>query len=180
MNEPIQNSDSIKTENSALDWAHRTQATDAVLDQLRALSFVRRRRQRRWCAAGCALGIAFVAVLALTRSGDVTPRATQSFEVETEVATAALAIVKQHLPMQQHLPDGSVVELRDAAEVLVVEFSEALRRVALHQGAAHFAVEPDPERPFEVVADGVTVRAVGTAFCVDLSQESVRGAEVSP
>jgi len=173
MSEPSNDSPSLEgnTPPSVFDWAQRAQATDAVLDQLRALSLARRHRRRRLYAASCALGLACIAALALSRLGEVVPRAMPRFEAE--VATAEPAIVRQHLPERQHLPDGSVVELREGAQVLVVEFSETLRRVVLRQGAAHFLVEPDPGRPFEVVADGVSVRAVGTAFCVDLSQVSV-------
>jgi transmembrane sensor len=75
-------------------------------------------------------------------------------------------------PPKQLLPDGSVVELKDAA-VIAVEFTDAIRRVILRQGEAHFQVAKNPARPFVVVAGGLEVRAVGTAFCVQLGSGAV-------
>lgn len=75
-------------------------------------------------------------------------------------------------PTQQTLPDGSVVEFKGSARI-GVEYTAALRRVVLREGEAHFAVEKDPARPFVVSAGGVEVRAVGTAFSVQLGSTSV-------
>lgn len=70
------------------------------------------------------------------------------------------------------LADGSVVELNRGAEI-TVEFTPAERRVRLVRGEAHFAVAKNPLRPFIVRANGVDVRAVGTAFDVRLETGSV-------
>ena len=75
-------------------------------------------------------------------------------------------------PSRQTLPDGSVVELRDGADISV-DFSGPLRRVTLVRGEAHFAVAKDFTRPFVVTAAGVSVRAVGTAFAVQMSAATV-------
>ncbi|MGP0630121.1 FecR family protein [Nitrospina sp. 32_T5] len=61
------------------------------------------------------------------------------------------------------LADGSTVYL-DTDSALSVEFSPQARRLVLDRGCALFVVAKDMERPFEVVADGGTVRALGTAF----------------
>jgi transmembrane sensor len=61
------------------------------------------------------------------------------------------------------LTDGSMVYL-DAESALSVNFSPQLRRLVLHRGRALFVVTADKHRPFEVVAAGGTVRALGTAF----------------
>lgn len=68
------------------------------------------------------------------------------------------------------LPDGSVVELKDGSRINL-EFSAAERRVHLI-GEAHFQVAKNPT-PFVVVAGGVALRAVGTAFNVRLDADTV-------
>lgn len=70
------------------------------------------------------------------------------------------------------LPDGSIVELNAGAEI-AVEFEAALRRVRLVRGEVHFRVEKDALRPFVVEAGTVRVRAVGTAFTVQLQPQKV-------
>jgi transmembrane sensor len=71
-----------------------------------------------------------------------------------------------------HLPDGSTVELNAGAQV-VEGFTPGERRVRLVAGEAHFTVTKDPARPFIVDANGVAVRAVGTAFAVRLVDAAV-------
>lgn len=63
------------------------------------------------------------------------------------------------------LSDGSVVIL-NTASAISVDFSERQRVIRLHNGEAHFKVAADPTRPFDVVASGGRVRALGTAFDV--------------
>ena len=68
-------------------------------------------------------------------------------------------------PNIQTLPDGSTVELNSSAEI-VLDFTPTMRGVRLVRGEALFMVRKDAGRPFVVTANGVTVRAVGTAFAV--------------
>lgn len=68
-------------------------------------------------------------------------------------------------PERLTLGDGSVVELNHGGRI-ETEFTPELRRVRLVRGEAHFTVTKNPARPFVVEADGVTVRAIGTAFDV--------------
>jgi len=63
------------------------------------------------------------------------------------------------------LSDGSTVILNTASS-LSVDFSEKQRVIRLHGGEAYFKVAADAARPFEVVASGGRVRALGTAFDV--------------
>lgn len=70
------------------------------------------------------------------------------------------------------LPDGSVVELK-AGAAMVVEFTADERRVRLSRGEALFSVAKNPVRPFTVAAGAVQVRAVGTAFNVRLHSAAV-------
>ena len=70
------------------------------------------------------------------------------------------------------LPDGSTVQLNTASQ-LKVDYSEGQREVRLLQGEAYFKVAPDKARPFLVYAGENLVRAVGTAFTVQVKQQGV-------
>jgi len=83
----------------------------------------------------------------------------------------ALAATAQPDPVRR-LPDGSVVELNAGAEISVHYEADA-RRVTLVKGEAFFRVAKDPARPFYVEAHGVVVRAVGTAFSVQMQKSAV-------
>jgi transmembrane sensor len=86
----------------------------------------------------------------------------------------AVAAPRSYLRVNERmaLPDGSRVELKDGTRI-AVQYSETERRVVLHGGEAHFSVWKDVARPFVVVAAGVEVRAVGTAFNVRLGEKQV-------
>ena len=75
-------------------------------------------------------------------------------------------------PRQVALTDGTIVHLNTGGAV-VERFSPGERRVILTRGEAHFAVTKNPARPFVVVAGNVEVRAVGTAFNVNLQSAAV-------
>jgi transmembrane sensor len=70
------------------------------------------------------------------------------------------------------LPDGSFVTLNTNSSV-DVHFTADERRVRLLRGEAHFEVAKNPARPFVVVATGVAVKAVGTAFSVRVKSSAV-------
>jgi len=71
------------------------------------------------------------------------------------------------------MPDGSVVEL-NSNTLARVEYSRESRAIRLERGEAYFKVSHDSRRPFWVVADDSWVRAVGTAFNVDIRPSGVR------
>lgn len=75
-------------------------------------------------------------------------------------------------PERVTLDDGSVVELNTGAKI-DVQFSAAERRVRLVQGEAHFNVAKNPARPFVVASGKISVRAVGTAFSVAMSDHEI-------
>ncbi|MFA6445570.1 MAG: FecR domain-containing protein, partial [Sterolibacterium sp.] len=129
-------------------------------DVLRELDRFSHRRKRRRVGAAVA-GLAMLLAVGFVWRGQH-PSAVPS--------SSATAVVL--LPSRQTLPDGSVVELRDGARI-AVDFSGVLRRVALRQGEAHFQVTKDRDRAFVVVAGVVEVRAVGTAFSVQLGESAV-------
>jgi len=125
------------------------------------LAPARNRRLRRFVpialglAAAVVLGLGFLRSRAVPDSGPAT-------------AAAALALIERRT-----LSDGSVLELNRGA-VVTGRFTAQERRVALERGEAHFKVAHDAARPFMVEAGGVTVRAVGTAFTVQLDPTRVR------
>lgn len=75
-------------------------------------------------------------------------------------------------PERLTLEDGSIIELNAGAKV-AVKFTPEERLVLLERGEAHFTVAKNPARPFIVRADKFVVRAVGTAFSVQLNREAV-------
>jgi transmembrane sensor len=93
-------------------------------------------------------------------------------EPRSAVASVPSAAAVIRSPETRTLPDGSIVELRPGAEI-ALEFGPAERRLMLQAGEAHFAVRSDPARPFVVMAAGVAVRAVGTAFAVSRTSHTV-------
>lgn len=112
----------------------------------------------RWLALGLAAVLAFsVWFVALPGSRE---RA-QAF------APGQIAMIEQRT-----LDDGSVVALNRGAEI-AVQFTASERRVRLVRGEASFEVAKNKARPFIVSAEGVDVRAVGTAFNVRLGRTAV-------
>ena len=73
----------------------------------------------------------------------------------------------------RRLPDGSIVELKPGAEIAVHYEQADARRVTLVRGEAFFRVAKDATRPFFVESQGITVRAVGTAFSVQAQAAAV-------
>lgn len=71
------------------------------------------------------------------------------------------------------LEDGTVAELRGKDSDIRVLFSSTERRVILLGGEAYFEVVKDPSRPFVVASGRIAVRAVGTAFNVQLQATEV-------
>jgi len=70
------------------------------------------------------------------------------------------------------LSDGSVVEI-DPTSRLRVRYESDTRRVYLERGRALFRVAKNSRRPFLVLTQDTTVRAVGTAFAVEQESDSV-------
>lgn len=115
------------------------------------------RRSRAW-----AVGIA--ATLAALAVGFFAKDWMLSTEAVPEVAPVRIASGAGER-LHVRLPDGSTVDL-DASSVVVLRFTAARRDITLPQGRAYFDVAHDASRPFEVLANGVSTRAVGTRFSV--------------
>lgn len=139
----------------ALGWAVATKRAPEVVEQVRARN--RRRRRRRFAAlVGSTAALAMAGLFwSASRAGGP--------ELRLPYESAVVS-----LPARQSLDDGTVVELKTGATI-EPRFEPGFRRVILRGGEAHFQVTKDSARPFVVVAEGVEVRAVGTAFAVQIS-----------
>jgi transmembrane sensor len=144
-----------------LDWPADTGEAERVLADLDA--WMRRRRRRRLQWLGGAAAMAALLFFA-GREWSLLHRAPPATRTASGVTVQA--------PEKRVLPDGTSVELRAGAE-MVVDFQPGIRRIALLRGEAHFAVTKDPQRPFIVEIKGVKVRAIGTAFSVSIGETTV-------
>ena len=123
-------------------------------------------RRRFLHSAGIGLAVACTLVVALLPflRDDVEPaidRQARSIESSFETAVGERSTVV--------LPDDSVVTLNTDSLVEVVRNAD-VRRLILVRGQAHFAVEQD-SRPFEVLAGGQRIVALGTAFDVRIDED---------
>ncbi len=143
----------------ALQWVRRSGAESELLAEV--AREVARQRRRRWAGAGGG-------VIALGLLAGLWLRPSSNFR--SAAVGPATAFVSE--PHREQLPDGSIVELRAGAQIAHV-FDAERRHVTLLRGEAHFEVTKDPARPFVVRARDVDVRAVGTAFAVDLGEKAV-------
>lgn len=146
-------------ERTVLDWPRHAGLVDRMLPAIEVR--VRRRRQRR--IGALAAGLAAVLAIGFIWSED------QGLTTEPVGMAAVSPLI---LPKTEILSDGSVVQLREGAEINVA-FDESSRRVFLTKGEAHFQVTKNIRRPFVVVAGGIEVRAVGTAFGVQFGGQAV-------
>lgn len=71
------------------------------------------------------------------------------------------------------LQDGSVAIVNTDSRIRVL-YSDKTRRIEVQQGEAWFKVAKNAQRPFIVDAEGVHVRATGTAFSVRRKGEDVQ------
>jgi len=71
------------------------------------------------------------------------------------------------------LPDGSSMQLNTDSQVQV-DYGSSVRKIRLLRGESLFEVTHDPDKPFEVYAGGNMIRAVGTAFSVQLMDDKVK------
>lgn len=75
------------------------------------------------------------------------------------------------------LADGSIVNIAPLTE-LRIRYTSDQRSIELRRGHALFRVSTDRRRPFVVDAGAAVVRAVGTSFDVDRTEDAVRVAVV--
>jgi len=147
----------------ALAWLHRSGVERELVAEISQQ--VRRRRRRR-AVAMSALAVTMLAGGVVWRFTALPPTSANEVAVSPSIAAVIVA------PRREVLPDGSIAELKEGTEISH-DFSGHFRRVNLRRGEAHFQVAKNAERPFVVNAGGVEVRAVGTAFSVQLDQTAV-------
>jgi len=128
----------------------------AIVTQLRVRA--RRRTQRIRLAGAAVAGFALIFALGW-----------HTLHLRRPASEPSLVVP---IDLLRKLPDGSLVELNVGARI-DVRYETNLRRVQLLSGEAHFSVARDATRPFIVEVAGVEVRAVGTAFTVDLQSAAV-------
>jgi len=150
--------DRLSALSAVFQRARSNGAATSIVTELQARSRKRKMRRR-------AVGAGAVAILAVAAGYWLRPTLNPPGQPTAEVAEVFEPI--------QRLPDGSIVELREGA-VIAVKFEKAFRRVILVHGEALFRVEHDPNRPFIVAANGIEVRAVGTAFDVKLDATTMK------
>ena len=87
--------------------------------------------------------------------------------------TSQLSSGEFALGYERHvLDDGSIVEMNLGTQA-TVDFTEDQRLITLESGEAYFTISKDPDRPFIVSANGVSVQAVGTVFNVQIKGDTV-------
>lgn len=161
-----QNSGSPRADSQrALDWAVSEGTVDRVLSRVAGKLQRQRRRRRLGVVAGLAGAVALFVFF------DRLAEPAAPITVAEQVHSSGPAVTAKS-PAHQALSDGTEVDLRDGA-VLRVAYEPAVRRVVLESGEAHFQVQKNPARPFVVVAHGVEIRAVGTAFAVQVGHTAV-------
>ena len=153
-------------------WQALGTARDLVVSPPTAAAFATIRRSRRTWRM---IGLATAASLTLTLSAWWWARdraATDPGSRRTATACFVQALSATDGMRRMDLPDGSTLTL-NAASAAEVRYTPAERRILLRRGEAHFAVTKNPARPFLVEANGVAVKAVGTAFNVRLRTAAV-------
>lgn len=110
------------------------------------------RRPQTWRSAAVGLIAACLALVAV-------------FAEDARVSCLADYTTAQGEQRVLELPDGSTVYL-NTDTALAVDFTDAVRTVALLRGEALFDVAKNPQRPFRVLAQGGSAEALGTAFVV--------------
>ena len=149
--------DSARTE---LDWPLHAGTLDAVLDELDLRA--RKRRRRRQTLAT----VASVAALVVGLTWIAWPRRPA---ISPTPGNSSTLLVSQ--APRQTMADGSEIEFNGVADFKsIVTATE--RRVELSRGTAYFHVTKDP-RPFVVHARGVTAKALGTVFAVEIGEGNV-------
>lgn len=164
-----------------LDAARDDGMADWMLIELNRRERKRRLRRQYWRTGGLAAAAAVLFAFTLSTwrgpGGEavvptVSPRPTGVLVMQGKPAPQASTAVAMLLkPEQRVLEDGTIVDLKGDA-LISVSFTSRRRVVRLVSGTAHFEVSPDVNRPFIVRAGAVSVRAVGTAFAVERSEDA--------
>lgn len=149
---------------SSAAWSLLDRIPETVAAPVLATATRRRSFWRRSVVIGALAAAAALALVAI--------RFTRSSALPPPDLAPTTANAPASAPRQLTLSDGTVVQLNTGGEV-IEQFTAVERRVLLSRGEAHFAVTKNPARPFLVRAGNIDVRAVGTAFNVNLRSAAV-------
>lgn len=172
----------------ALDWLLRVQAhpndagvqvqLNTWLAQAPAHQQAYRKAERVWQLS------AQLDFQALSPAPSTKPRRFPQRALFACAASLLLAVLLYALPPQadhhtargEHaqwlLEDGSTVML-GSDSAITLSFTEDQRHVRLLKGQAFFQVRRDSQRPFLVEAERLQVKVTGTAFAVDVAEQTV-------
>ncbi len=134
------------------EWLRQQAASGDTRRRAAAVAGRSRRPRRAWFAAAAVLVASLSGLLLLNRDAQRSP---QADEFTTRTGEQ----------IEITLSDGSHVWLGPRSRLLV-DFSDAQRRIHLPSGEAFFSVKKDARRPFVVGSAGGEIVAVGTAFNV--------------
>ncbi len=112
-----------------------------------------------WVGAAAVLAIGFFFALSTFRN------AAPAIAVESRIVDSSISDYYE-------LPDGSIMELNEDTEV-EYRYTPTSRDFWVNRGEIYFTVAKDAVRPFNVVAQGSQIQAVGTQFNVKLFPDSV-------
>ena len=162
------------------EWLERQRATWQSLDKLvmwcpehsaepnpdlLSQTLASRRRLRRWRWFG-SLALAAAGAAVLISVWPIVPGTAPAAAAPPPVEWIAQGFERRQLE------DGSMVELTGGTR-LWLEYTSPERPLRLLEGEAHFTVAKNPARPFVVSVSGVDLRALGTAFNVQLDRRQV-------
>jgi transmembrane sensor len=127
--------------------------------------------QRSWIYPAIAASILTVALAGAWFVGGLS--GIDSLDRDQTVGQIAITDNKEY---ETAIGEQSNVNFTDGTQVLLntnslitVTFSEQYRLIELERGELHVQVAHDPSRPLSVIAGGKVIRAVGTAFNVQIS-----------
>lgn len=147
---------------SASAWSLLDHVPESAAAPMLAAATRRRLFWRRTIVVGSLAAAAVLAIASLTWTSSI-PRAAPPIAATRQPDAG---------PRTRTLTDGTIVQLNTGAEVFE-QFTASERRVLLARGEAHFSVTKNAVRPFIVSAGNIDVRAVGTAFNVNLQSAAV-------
>lgn len=153
------------------DHALVRHGADQAMIRMRAAA-LRARPERKAPQSALAAGIAALAIGLGVAGWWGAPRLGSLGALFSQGQTARYVTVAGERATVQ-LADGSEVAL-NGDSAITVDFDRQARRVHLVKGQALFTVAHEPARPFEVLADGRRVTAVGTVFDVLVLPEELR------
>jgi transmembrane sensor len=145
---------------NAAAWTRLDQLPESLATSVLASAARRRALRRRWFGFGSLAAAAAVVWFISVPRGTTPPAAPSAIAAATGI------------PRSLTLSDGTLVQLNTGSELLE-QFTPGERRVQLVRGEAHFAVTKNHVRPFVVQAGNIAIRAVGTAFNVNLQSASI-------